>query len=124
MDLQISFIKNKHDVLWHWNEIVLALPKPQMQDIVQAVFFLDSPDMNDHDRAEGLAKAQAVADVMGGKPYMRMQTHPGEEDLLSCPDGLLEEGMDPSIKIPEFDLDKKSAAFLRRKEATDVIIKA
>jgi hypothetical protein len=123
MDLQIDFIEHRQDVLWHWNEIVLALPKPQMQDIVQAVFFLDSPDMDDDDRAEGLKKARAVAGVMGGKPYMTMLEYPGEEDILSCPDATLKEDLEMRISMLETHWHKTSVTSSRRGKEVDAIKK-
>lgn len=90
IDIQLQFIheeSNNHTVLWHWNEIVMSLPKPQMQDAVLALFYLDSPAMDEHSRADALARLQALSLVMGGKPYMSLHTEVSiDVDLLTCPD--------------------------------------
>ena len=73
VDLQVdSFINNKKKTfpVVLWNEIVLALPKVQLFDIVKAVFYVNSPEMKEH--AQSLAKTKSEAKLLGNKPVLKL----------------------------------------------------
>lgn len=88
--MQLSFMNRSQDqpsALFYWNEIVMSLPRTQMKDIVSAIFYLDSSDMEEKARQANFAKANDVSkNVLDGKPVMSLRLDAGfDEDLLTCP---------------------------------------
>jgi hypothetical protein len=67
---QVDGFVNKETFPVLWNEIVLALPRVQLSDIVTAVVYVDLPDMKD--RTESLAKAKSEAKLLGNKPVLKL----------------------------------------------------